>query len=138
MEHELRIHLRAEVLPGPIRLDAAGCLTQDNCTDLLGILDRAVALSGCPSITVSLAGLGHLEPGARDVLRHCVTAWEHGSGVPDQEPLEVPPVISIHTPSRPRHCSAPHLARTYEDLQLGGPARLIRADRLPERPESRV
>ncbi len=46
MEHDVRIRLRAGVLPGPIRLDAAGCLTQDNRARLPDILDRAVSL--CP------------------------------------------------------------------------------------------
>lgn len=39
MEHALRIDLRADLFPGPIRIDAAGC----------------------PSVTVSLLGLEHLE-----------------------------------------------------------------------------
>ncbi|MBB5748970.1 hypothetical protein GGQ69_001259 [Micrococcus sp. TA1] len=51
MEHDVRIHLRAGVLPGPMRPDAAGCLTQDHYARLLDILDRAVGL--CPHWSAS-------------------------------------------------------------------------------------
>ncbi|HRO31663.1 hypothetical protein [Citricoccus sp.] len=116
MEHALRIGLRAETLPGPIRLDAAGCLTRANHARLLKLLDRAVCLKGCPSLTVNLVDLDHLEPGAWSALARHLAALERARAVPGQELLEVAPVIGVHTPTRPRYCTAPPAGTNVQDL----------------------
>ena len=50
MEHTLRIVVRADILPGPIRLRAEGGLTEASWPALLKVLDRGAALDGCPRV----------------------------------------------------------------------------------------
>ena len=63
MEHALKVHVEADILPGPLRITAEGHLTADTCQSLLEILEPALTLQGCPNITIDLTEVTHLEHG---------------------------------------------------------------------------
>lgn len=96
MEHSLQVDIKAEVLPGPIRVTAEGCLTESNVESLLDVLDQAIALEGCPSINIDLLGLGHVGHAEVRLLQSAISVKRTIPGAP---------MISIVTPSLPRHCA---------------------------------
>jgi hypothetical protein len=118
VEHALRFGLRAEVLPGPIQLDAEGCLTEANCLALLKVLDRALTLVGCPRIIVNLFGLEHLEPGGLRALEAHVATRAHDRTTPGQDFLQPRPVVSIQAPPATRHCSVAGTVKVFRGMLL--------------------
>lgn len=64
MDSHLQMSLTAEVLPGPLTLRTHGSLTVENMADLLAGLRSAIALKGCPTVTLDLRKLEHIDPDA--------------------------------------------------------------------------
>lgn len=118
VEHALRFDLRAEVLPGPIQLDVAGCLTEANCQALLKVLDRALTLVGCPRIIVNLSGLDHLDPGGLRALEAHVATRAHDRTAPGHDLLQPRAAVSIQAPPAPRHCSETGEVKAFRGILL--------------------
>jgi hypothetical protein len=116
-------------LPGPIQLDAEGCLTETNCGAMLEVLDRALTLVGCPRIIVNLSGLDHLDPGGLRALEAHVATQDHGRRMSGHDLLEPRPVVSIQAPPVPRHCCEPESVTAFGGIPLETAA----ADRGPAR-----
>ncbi|NWN87825.1 MAG: hypothetical protein HLX51_04685 [Micrococcaceae bacterium] len=82
MEHTLSVHMEADVLPGPVLVKAKGSLTAETCPSLFDILDPALALSGCPSVTVDLLEVAHLETGGVQRLERYVSHYQAETALP--------------------------------------------------------
>lgn len=68
MTHTLQTGITAETLPGPVRIDLDGCLTEDTVKDLIPLLRRGASFEGCPDLVIDLRRVDHIEPRALDVL----------------------------------------------------------------------
>lgn len=92
MKHELRVGITADVLPGPLRNEAAGSLTGDTYPDLIRVIHRGATLRGCAELTVDLGGLKHVLASALDDLNRYVA---HHQAVFDT------PVITVENVPQP-------------------------------------
>lgn len=90
MEHTLRTGLTAETLPGPIRIDLDGCLTQSSVKDLLAILRRGASFQGCPDLVIDLRKVDHLEPSALKEVESFTTGHNARGGGPKVS-IDLPP-----------------------------------------------
>ena len=73
MEQSLCVHVAAEVLPGPIRITAEGHLTAANYQSLLNAIAPALILEDCPSITIDLTAVTHVESGGLQRLEDYIS-----------------------------------------------------------------
>lgn len=78
MEHALKVHVEADVLPGPLRITAEGHLTADTCQSLLEILEPAQTLQVCPNITIDLTEVTHIEHSGLQRLEQYVLQQANG------------------------------------------------------------
>lgn len=102
MEHTLRTGLTAETLPGPIRIDLDGCLTENSVKDLIAILRRGASFKGCPDLVIDLRKVDHLEPSALEVVKSFTSGHNARGGSP---------MMSIKLPSRGTDSAAPGVPR---------------------------
>ena len=77
MEQSLCVHIAAEVLPGPVRITAEGHLTDDNYQSLLDAIAPALILDDCPSITIDLTAVTHVEPSSLQRLEHYISTHQN-------------------------------------------------------------
>ncbi len=82
MEHTLQVHMEADVLPGPIRIKADGYLTAGNCPILIDALEPALALQGCPSVTIDLVDVAYTELDGIQHLEHYVSGHNTAGRAP--------------------------------------------------------
>lgn len=73
MDRALHLTLTADVLPGPLHLAATGALTAQNTRELISTFRCALALQGCPEVTVDLRELDHVDPRAWSVVKTYLT-----------------------------------------------------------------
>lgn len=107
MEHILRAHIQADELPGPIRVKVAGQLTAESCPSLFEVLDPALALEGCPSVTIDLLDITDLDPAGITRLQRYIS--EH-------QATGKPPVISLAglTETPRQHDMHPHITQQLQ------------------------
>lgn len=117
MEHTLRIIVRAEILPGPIRIRTEGGLTEASWPALLKVLERGATLEGCPELLVDLLELDHLDRAGFHCLQRYVTEHNRAGRMP---------VMSIDAPS--------HI-QSWPDPELGSSAGPTSAQPLAETAE---
>lgn len=77
MEQSLCVHIAAEVLPGPVRITAEGHLTDDNYQSLLDAIAPALILDDCPSITIDLTAVTHVEPSSLQRVEHYISTHQN-------------------------------------------------------------
>jgi hypothetical protein len=77
VEQSLCVHIAAEVLPGPIRITAEGHLTGDNYQALLDAVAPALILDDCPSITIDLTAVTHVEPSGLQRLEDYISTYQN-------------------------------------------------------------
>ena len=101
MEQSLCVHVAAEVLPGPIRITAEGHLTADNYQSLLDAIAPALVLDDCPSITIDLTAVTHVEHGGLQRLEHYISTYRHEKKSPTLK------IVGLHldagSPKRSQH-----------------------------------
>src|SRR5690625_4958885 len=79
VEQSLCVHIAAEVLPGPVRITAEGHLTDDNYQSLLDAIAPALILDDCPSITIDLTAVTHVEPSSLQRVEHYISTQDRKS-----------------------------------------------------------
>src|SRR5690625_1310665 len=77
VEQSLCVHIAAEVLPGPVRITAEGHLTDDNYQSLLDAIAPALILDDCPSITIDLTAVTHVEPSSLQRAEHYISTHQN-------------------------------------------------------------
>src|SRR5690625_3733290 len=77
VEQSLCVHIAAEVLPGPVRITAEGHLADDNYQSLLDAIAPALILDDCPSITIDLTAVTHVEPSSLQRVEHYISTHQN-------------------------------------------------------------
>ncbi|AWH90962.1 hypothetical protein [Dietzia lutea] len=98
MKHSLHVLIRVGSHPGPVRVEAEGCLTAASATDLIRIIDHGARLDGCSRVWVDLFSLDHMDLSGVAALKD--HARRHQAVAPHLPRLE------IFAPTMPRPCDA--------------------------------
>lgn len=98
MKHSLHVLIRVGPCPGPVRIEAEGCLTAASACDLIRIIEHGARLDGCGRVWVDLHHLDHMELAGVAALK------DHARHHQDANPAA--PAIDIFAPTMPRPCDA--------------------------------
>ena len=82
MTHALHIGLTADTLPGPVRINLDGCLTEVSIQELLPTLRRGASFQGCPEVLVDLSRVHHVDAAALGALQDFTTGHNALGAVP--------------------------------------------------------
>lgn len=115
MEQSLRVHVAAEVLPGPVLVTAEGRLTTNTYQRLFDVIAPALTLDGCPNITIELAAVTHSDHDVFHHLERYLSPHMNGRKAPG---VTIQGVLSQKTTPD----GAPHLVR---NTQPAAPERTV-------------
>lgn len=105
MKHTLLTGITAETLPGPVRIDLDGCLTEESVKDLIPVLRRGASFEGCPELVVDLRKVDHIEPPALEVLE-TLTTRHNALGSPPRMSVQLSPRGADAAASSAPRCGA--------------------------------